>query len=82
MDSSGNGHDYSKHKKDYEDYEISDKQKERVGRSRKLGTNGEDESEGSNRGVKRKCSSKATTDGDNYNLRSKQGAKKRQKERT
>ncbi|ESW15450.1 hypothetical protein PHAVU_007G073300 [Phaseolus vulgaris] len=75
MDSSDSGRGYSKRERDDEDWEFSDKRKDR---SRKFGSNG-DEGEGSDGGARRKRSSR--TDSDDYDSRSK-GAKKRQEEST
>ncbi|KAL2995499.1 hypothetical protein AAZX31_10G220000 [Glycine max] len=79
MDSSDSGRGYSKRERDDEDWEFSDKRKDR---SRKFGANGGDDGEGSDGGARRKRSSRTTTDGDDYDSRSKQGAKKRQEEST
>ncbi|BAT94243.1 hypothetical protein LR48_Vigan02g208700 [Vigna angularis] len=76
MDSSDSGRGYSKRERDDEDWEFSDKRKDR---SRKFGGNG-DEGEGSDGGARRKRSSR--TDNDDYDSRSKQGAKKRPEEST
>nr|KYP74770.1 Methyltransferase-like protein 1 [Cajanus cajan] len=76
MDSSDSGRGFSKRERDDEDWEFSDKRKDR---SRKFGSNG-DEGEGSDGSARRKRSSR--TDSDDYDSRSKQGAKKRQEEST
>ncbi|KAK7391343.1 hypothetical protein VNO78_19758 [Psophocarpus tetragonolobus] len=76
MDSSDSGRGYSKRDREDEDWEFCEKRKDR---SRKLGGNG-DEGEGSDGGARRKRSSR--TDSDDYDSRSKQGAKKRQEEST
>ncbi|KAL2948897.1 hypothetical protein AAZX31_20G148800 [Glycine max] len=79
MDSSDSGRGYSKRERDDEDWEFSDKRKDR---SRKFGANGGDEGEGSDGSARRKRSSRTTTDGDDYDSRSKQVAKKRLEEST
>ncbi|XP_027364541.1 N6-adenosine-methyltransferase non-catalytic subunit MTB isoform X1 [Abrus precatorius] len=76
MDSSDSGRGYSKRERDEEDWEFSDKRKER---SRKYVNNGE-EGEGSDGSGRRKRSSR--TDSDDYDSRSKQGVKKRHEEST
>ncbi|KAL2324558.1 hypothetical protein Fmac_023616 [Flemingia macrophylla] len=76
MDSSDSGRGFSKRERDDEDWEFSDKRKDR---SRKFGGNGDD-GEGSDGSARRKRS--ARPDSDDYDSRSKQGAKKRQEEST
>ena len=71
MDSSDSDRGYSKREREDEDWEFSDKQKDR---SRKFGANGKDDGEGFDGGAKRKRSSRTTTDGDDYDSRSKHGA--------